>query len=176
MSEVEPVVDMNRLDELIDEDIPVIYEAKYFASDDDYLMRADIREFFKANSVGEQDYMLFQLNRAPYEGMVLRGPDGAPLFRNSMALGRRPGLRPGARHLWGLLDSGEHQSMINWFKTGWLTPLGYWLLVLTVTGVAVFLGLMYLPLSLNFLLFGGLLVVFIFIMVLFVDWNGYPLN
>lgn len=39
------------------------YNAYYFASDDDFLMRADIREYFRSNSMDPSEEFLFELDR-----------------------------------------------------------------------------------------------------------------
>jgi len=41
----------------------VIYDATYFASDDDFLLRADIREYFRRNTTDPEDDFLFELDR-----------------------------------------------------------------------------------------------------------------
>ncbi|KAM0675919.1 hypothetical protein GVAV_000697 [Gurleya vavrai] len=41
----------------------LFYNAIYFASDDDFLMRADIREFFRVNSMDPAEEFLFELDR-----------------------------------------------------------------------------------------------------------------
>jgi hypothetical protein len=42
----------------------VLFEAHAFATDDDFLMRSDVREYFKTNSVNADDYLLFTLYRS----------------------------------------------------------------------------------------------------------------
>lgn len=173
MSQVDSQIDLSHLDETIDDSMPVIYEAQYFASDDDFLMRSDVREFFKINSAAPDDYLLFQLNRptgTPYEMMIL-GPDGRPLFRGSHPV-PAPRPRPGARYLWGLLDDGRHSSMVCGLHWGILSPLGFWLFVIIGSAVGVFCGLVYVPAPNNFLMFGGILCIYILMMLLFVNWGG----
>ncbi|EPR78662.1 hypothetical protein SLOPH_1757 [Spraguea lophii 42_110] len=41
----------------------LIYNAYYFASDDDFLMKGDIREYFKLNSMDPDEDFLFELDR-----------------------------------------------------------------------------------------------------------------
>lgn len=173
MSQVDSLIDLSHLDETVDDAMSVIYEAQYFASDDDFLMRSDVREFFKMNSVAPDDYLLFQLNRptgTPYEMMIL-GPDGQPLFRGSHPV-PAPRPRPGARHLWGILDDGDHASMVGGLHCGAFSPLGFWLLVIIGSAVGVFCGLVYIPAPNNFLMFGGILCLYILMMLFFVNWGS----
>lgn len=59
----------NSLNSLPKEGEPaVLYEAHAFATDDDFLMRSDIREYFKSNSVNPDDYLLFTLYRNALNG------------------------------------------------------------------------------------------------------------
>lgn len=44
-------------------DKKVVYNATYFASDDDFLLRADIREYFRKNTTDPDDDFLFELDR-----------------------------------------------------------------------------------------------------------------
>lgn len=44
-------------------DRKLIYKAMYFACDDDFLMRADIREYFRVNSMDPAEEFLFELDR-----------------------------------------------------------------------------------------------------------------
>ncbi|EJW04682.1 hypothetical protein EDEG_01130 [Edhazardia aedis USNM 41457] len=41
----------------------LIYNAYYFASDDDFLIKADIREYFRVNSMDPEEEFLFELDR-----------------------------------------------------------------------------------------------------------------
>ena len=44
-------------------DKKVVYDARYFASDDDFLLRAEIREYFRRNTTDPEDDYLFELER-----------------------------------------------------------------------------------------------------------------
>ena len=153
---------------------PVIYEATYFASDDEFLMRADVREFFKLNSVNPDDYQLFQLHRRgdlPYEMTVL-GPDGRPLSYGSNTV---PDVRrPRWRTLWGILDDGEHRSMVGGFKLGFLSPLGFWLGMILATAAVVFIALFFLTSPFQYFAFAGLVAFFVFVLLFFVGWDDTP--
>lgn len=152
-----------------DSDIPITYEAKFFATDDDFLVRADVREYFKANSVNPDDYQLFQLqNRSdiPYELTVL-GPDGRPL-----AYGSAPDVPRASRWrtLGGLLDGGHHRSLVG-LRTGFLSPLGFWILMILMIGAGVIVSLLYIPSPFHYFAFVGMVVVFGVFLLFFVDWS-----
>lgn len=157
-----------------DTNIPIIYEASYFASDDDFLMKADVRDFFKRNSVNPDDYQLFQLNRRsdrPYELTVL-GPDGRPLSYGSNPVSEiNNQQQPRWQSLYGILDDGNHQSMIGGLHFGFLSPLGFWLSMLFTTAGVVFLSLILLPSPFHYFTLAGLVVLFVFVLLFFVNWD-----
>lgn len=49
----------------------IVYYAKYFASDDDFLMQADIREYFRANTLDPDDSFLFEIDRTQNDFFAL---------------------------------------------------------------------------------------------------------
>lgn len=166
-------IDLSQLDD-DDPTIPVIYEAAYFGTDDDFLMRGDIREYFKANSVNPDDYQLFQLHRRdlPYDLTVL-GPDGTPLARGTNPTNtRRQRMR--LRNAWGLLDDGNHKSMICGLHLGYLSPIGFWLSMLLLTAGTVFMALVFIPAPFHYFAFAGLVVLFAIVLLVFVNWEDNP--
>jgi hypothetical protein len=176
LPEISQVVErqMQENDEDENSSIPVLYEATYFASDDDFLMRTDIRELFKQNSVNADDYQLFQLNRRgdlPYEMTVL-GPDGRPLSHGSNAV---PDVRQyGWRTLGGILDGGEHRSMVGGFRLGFLSPLGFWLITVSAVAGVVFITLFFLSYPYQYFAFAGLVGFVVFTLLFFVGWDDIP--
>lgn len=172
MSQLRSEVDLSVLNEMEREgNIPPIYEAKYFASDDDFLMDAQVREYFKLNSVNPDDYQLFQLNRRsdlPYDLTVL-GPDGRPLSHGSNSMGTRQ-HQATARNLWGFLDDTDHESMVG-LPTAYLSPLGFWLLAILATVAIVIVSILYLQLTMQLLALGGAIVLFSIIVLFFVRWE-----
>lgn len=172
MSQLRSEVDLSVLNEMEREgNIPPIYEAKYFASDDDFLMDAQVREYFKLNSVNPDDYQLFQLNRRsdlPYDLAVL-GPDGRPLSHGSNSMGARQ-HRATMRNLWGFLDDTDHESMVG-LPTAYLSPLGFWLLAILATVAIVIVSILYLQLTMQLLALGGAIVLFSIIVLFFVRWE-----
>lgn len=150
---------------------PMIYEATFFATDDDFLMNAEVREYFKQNSVGDSDYQLFQLHRRsdlPYELTVL-GPNGEPLLYGSNVVSQQRRLSRW-RMLGGLLDGGSHRNLVG-LNVGYLSPLGFWVSMLTVTATVVVLALLYLPSPFFYFAFVGLVIAFCLTLIFFVDWT-----
>lgn len=151
---------------------PIAYEAKFFATDDDFLMRTDIREFFRRNSVAPDDYQLFQLHRRSEHGayeMAVLGPDGRPVLDGTQpaADGERASR---LRTLCGLLDGGSHRSLVG-LPTGFLAPLGFWVVMLLATAAVVVVGLLVLPAPTQYFAFGGLAAFFVVVLLFFVDWT-----
>jgi hypothetical protein len=164
------VLDLSQLDD--DESpVPVIYEASFFGTDDDFLMRSDIRDFFKVNSVNSDDYQLFQLHRRsdlPYDLTVL-GPDGRPLARGTQQTAQRQRFE--FRNAWGLLDDGDHRSMICGLQLGYLSPMGFWLIMLVLIAATVFLALVLIPSPFHYFAFAGVVLIFAVVLLVFVNWD-----
>ncbi len=151
--------------------IPVIYEAEFFATDDDFLMRAEMRDFFKKNAVTPEDHQLFQLHRRsdmPYELAVL-GSDGLPITTGTNAASDGQ-VQSSWRTLGGLLDGGQHRSLVG-LRLGYLSPLGFWISMLALTGGVVVIALLVLPAPAHYFAFAGLMVFFVITLLLFVDWR-----
>lgn len=55
----------------ISEDRKICYSAKYFASDDDFLIKQDIREYFKRNAIDPEDDFIYELDRTQNDFMAL---------------------------------------------------------------------------------------------------------
>ncbi|PJF19869.1 hypothetical protein PSACC_00319 [Paramicrosporidium saccamoebae] len=164
------VLDLSQLDDDTSP-VPVIYEASFFGTDDDFLMRADIRDFFKVNSVNPDDYQLFQLHRRsdlPYDLTVL-GPDGRPLARGTQQTAQRQRFE--MRNAWGLLDDSEHRSMICGLRLGYLSPMGFWLTMLVLTATTVFLSLVFIPSPFHYFAFAGIVLLFAVVLLVFVNWD-----
>lgn len=156
-----------------DTTVPPIYEAEFYATDDDFLMRGEIREFFKLNSVSADDYQLFQLNRRsdlPYDLTVL-GPDGRPLSHGTQAMGPRP---RGWHQLWGLLSSGPRRAMAFGLPTAVISPGGFWLLTMMATMATVMAILLFLPAELFVIVIAGFVSLIVLAILFFVDWNDHP--
>ncbi|KAI9012759.1 hypothetical protein BC832DRAFT_261159 [Gaertneriomyces semiglobifer] len=56
----------------------VYYTAKYYASDDDFLMKSAVRAYFKANALETQDAVLFTIPSGREESELLEGAEDHP--------------------------------------------------------------------------------------------------
>lgn len=57
---------------------PVYYTAKYYASDDDFLMKASVRAYFKEHALETSDAVLFTIPSSRDENEVLEGTEAHP--------------------------------------------------------------------------------------------------
>lgn len=111
------------------------YEAHFLATDDDFLNRADVREFFKKNAVNEDDYLLFTLFRSadPLTIWHVGGGivDGTPVISNDLRTGNRvPSYKPSWYNLYGVfLPLGESCFTHN---TGFINPVAWVLFSIAV--------------------------------------------
>ena len=107
---------------LVRPNIPIVYEAVYFASDEDFLRTKEVREYFRANSLRPEDHMLFPLFRNIHSGannppVYVIGPDGQPIRARTgpntyddqdedgvQGTGRIPRTGRGWRNAFGLIN------------------------------------------------------------------------
>ncbi|ELA42850.1 uncharacterized protein VICG_00165 [Vittaforma corneae ATCC 50505] len=61
--------------EKIDFNKKIKYDAKYFASDDDFLIKQDVRDYFKRNALEPEDEFLYDLDRTQNDFMALIDDD-----------------------------------------------------------------------------------------------------
>lgn len=61
--------------EKIENSKKIRYSAKYFASDDDFLIKQDVRDYFKRNALEDDDDFLYDLNRTENDFMALLDDD-----------------------------------------------------------------------------------------------------
>lgn len=61
----------------IDPNKKLLYSAKYFASDDDFLIKQDIRDYFKSMAIDPEDEFLYELDRTQNDFMALIDDDSA---------------------------------------------------------------------------------------------------
>lgn len=137
------------------------YEATFFATDDDFLMKNEVREIFKKHSLNADDYMLFTLHATSQ-----MGPNGEIFMHEGHV---RP-VRPAAtyRNLWGCINTEITPSLTNRF-TGFITNrglavffVGY--LIGAIVALKVFIPPEYIYLCSFLFAF-----VFVLVMVLFVE-------
>lgn len=61
--------------EKLDGEKKIRYSAKYFASDDDFLVKQDVRDYFKRNALEPEDEFLYNLDRTQNDFMALIDED-----------------------------------------------------------------------------------------------------
>lgn len=64
-----------KVPEKLDTTRKIKYSAKYFASDDDFLVKQDVRDYFKRNAIEPQDDFLYDLDRTQNDFMALIDED-----------------------------------------------------------------------------------------------------
>lgn len=132
------------------------YEATFFATDDDFLMKNEVREIFKKHSLNADDYMLFTLHANSQ-----MGPNGEIFIHEGQGRAVRP---PSTyRNLWGCINTEMTPSLTNRF-TGFITNRGLAVFFFVyLIGTIVALKLLILP---EYIYLCGFLFAFIFVLVL----------
>lgn len=108
----------------------VVYEAVFYATDDTFLNSTDVREFFKRQSLNDDDYLLFTLFRlnGAYPGM----DEGIPISNTVIS---DPTYRRRWFNLWGFfMPLGS--SLVT-YNTGFINPIG-WLAVSLMYAAGIF--------------------------------------
>lgn len=142
------------------------YEAKFFATDDDYLMKTEVREIFKKNAIQPNDYMLFTLfgNGGEQNQAYNDGPAPAAARIHE----RR--IRPPAKlsNLWGCINTTATPSLTN-NVTGFLTNRGIGIFFVLYVIVAVLVLNFTIPANFIYLAGFGFVFVFSLILICFVE-------
>ncbi|ORD98493.1 hypothetical protein A0H76_2406 [Hepatospora eriocheir] len=58
-----------------DENRKMIYNARYFATDDDFLLKSGIRDYFRCNAIDPNDDFLYEINRTQNDFLALLDED-----------------------------------------------------------------------------------------------------
>lgn len=133
------------------------YEAKFFATDDDFLMKNEVREIFKKSSVNSDDYMLFTLHTNSH-----MGPNGEIIMFEHQRQ-TRPREPATWSNLWRCINTHATPSLTNRF-TGVLTNRGLALFFMCYLIAAVITLKFLIPIAYVYLV--GFLFAFVFVMVL----------
>jgi hypothetical protein len=156
----------------------VLYEAHAFATDDDFLMRADVREYFKASSVNPDDYLLFTLYRNQQQGesqpystdipahgfTSVHVPDGS-------TLPPAPRIRSW-KNCWGLFYPPS-PSIAN-TPTGIISRSAFkYIFVVYILGCVLAL-VFFIPLELMYFIALGMFFFILFVTVFLVECNPSP--
>jgi hypothetical protein len=142
------------------------YEGKFFATDDDYLMKTEIREIFKKNSTAPEDYMLFTLFSNGHGGTI--GPNGEITFNgrpNRQRVRREPASWS---NLWGCINTTPTPALTNRF-TGVLTNRGLAIFFLSYLSAAILALKFLIPFAYVYLVGFAFAFVFVLVLVLFVE-------
>lgn len=166
------------LNRLPNEDEPaILYEAHPFATDDDFLVSSEVREYFKVNSVNPDDYLLFTLYRNNEGGgmteIPVTGFTSIPMPEGSNTA-VPPRRVKSWKNCWGLFYPPS--PSLSTLRTGIISREAFkYILVLYL--VACILALVFLiPLSLSYFVGFGMFVLIVFVTVFLVECNPDPQN
>lgn len=132
------------------------YEANFFATDDDFLMKNEVRDVFKRNSVNPDDYMLFTLHSNNQ-----MGPNGEIIILEQTP--HRPRPRPTWSNLFGCINTRPTPALTNRY-TGFLTNRG--LMVFFVAFIAAAIVTLKFLIPIEYVYLVGFLFAFVFVLVL----------
>lgn len=149
----------------------ILYEAHPFATDDDFLMRSEVREYFKMNSVNADDYLLFTLYRGT-EGMTeipVTGFTSIPIPEGTTTA--TPRVRSW-KNCWGLFYPPS--PSLSTLRTGVISREAFkYILALYIIGCVLSL-VFFIPLQLSYFVGFGMFVLIVFVTVFFVECNPDP--
>lgn len=166
----------NSLNKLPTEGEPaILYEAHHFATDDDFLIRSDVREYFKVNSVNPDDYLLFTLYRSQ-EGMTeipITGFTSIPMSSAQAAAASVAAARVKSwRNCWGLFYPPS--PSLSTLRTGVISREAFkYILALYIVGCILAL-VFFIPLELSYFIGFGMFVFIVFVTVFLVECNPDP--
>lgn len=132
------------------------YEANFFATDDDFLMKNEVREIFKRNSINPDDYMLFTLHSNNQ-----MGPNGEIIILQQTP--QRPRPRATFSNLFGCINTRPTPALTNRY-TGFLTNRGLSVFFLGFIVAAIVTLKFLIPIAYVYLV--GFLYAFVFVLVL----------
>ncbi len=136
----------------------VRYTATFFATDDDFLMKTEVREVFKRNAVSADDYLLFTLHANAPQTVGANGE--IILLEQAMRTPRPPATWS---NLFGCINTTATPSLTNRL-TGVLTNRGLAVFfVLYLVGAIATLKFL---IPLEYVYLAGFLFAFIFVLIL----------
>lgn len=152
----------------------VLYEAHAFATDDDFMISPEVREYFKVNSVNADDYLLFTLYRNLDNGMAeipvtgftsVAMPDGA-------VQGSAQRRVRSWKNCWGLFYPPS--PSLSTLRTGIISSEAYkYILALYI--IACILALVFfIPLNLSYFVGFGMFILIVLATVFLVECNPDP--
>lgn len=149
-----------------------LFDAHPFATDDDFLMRSDVREYFKKNSVNADDYLLFTLYRNNGANNVTEIPVTG---FTSIPVADVPTVQRRVKswkNFWGLFYPPS--PSISTLRTGVIssTAFKYILALYVVACVASLIFLV--PIEWSYFVGLGMFVFILVVTVFFVECNPSP--
>jgi hypothetical protein len=151
----------------------ILYDAQPFATDEDYLMRSDVREYFKANSVTPEDYLLFTVYRSA-EGVTeipVTGFTSIPMAENEGSATATTRKRTW-KNCWGLFYPPS--PSLSTLRTGFISREAFkYIIMLYIIGCILAL-IFFIPLELSYFVGFGMFVLIVVVTVFFVECNPDP--
>ena len=151
----------------------ILYEAHPFATDDDFMISPEVREYFKINSVNPDDYLLFTLYRNNEAGMTeipVTGFTSIPMPDDGQG-GAQNRVRSW-KNCWGLFYPPS--PSLSTLRTGVISREAYkYILALYI--IACILSLVFfIPLSLSYFVGFGMFAFIVLVTVFLVECNPSP--
>lgn len=151
----------------------ILYEAHPFATDDDFMISPEVREYFKVNSVNPDDYLLFTLYRNNEGGMTeipVTGFTSVPMPDNVQ--GGVQGRVRSWKNCWGLFYPPS--PSLSTLRTGVISREAFkYILALYIIGCIVSL-VFFIPLNLSYFIGFGMFAFIVFVTVFLVECNPSP--
>lgn len=151
----------------------ILYEAHPFATDDDFMISPEVREYFKINSVSPDDYLLFTLYRNNEGGMTeipVTGFTSVPMPDDGQ--GGVQGRVRGWKNCWGLFYPPS--PSLSTLRTGVISREAFkYILALYIIGCIVSL-VFFIPLNLSYFIGFGMFAFIVFVTVFLVECNPSP--
>lgn len=168
---------LNRSDSLnklpTDGEPAILYEAHPIATDDDFMISPEMREYFKVNSVNPDDYLLFTLYRNTDVGMTEIPVTGFTSV--AMPDGGRGGLQRRVRswkNCWGLFYPPS--PSLSTLRTGVISREAFkYILALYIIGCILAL-VFFIPIQLSYFIGFGMFAFIVFVTVFLVECNPSP--
>ena len=151
----------------------MLYEAQVFATDDDFLIRPEVREYFKVNSVNPDDYLLFTLYRSSTAGMTeipVTGFTSVEMPAGGEAVPGGPTRRVKSwKNCWGLFYPPS--PSLSTLRTGIISRDAFKYILALYIVLCVLALVFVIPLQLSYFVGFGMFAFIVFFTVFFVECN-----
>jgi len=146
----------------------ILFEAHHFATDEDYMLRTDVREYFRVNSVNSDDYLLFTLYRTTNGEIPITGFTSIPMNPSDH---QAPATRriKSWRNCWGFFYPPS--PSLSTLRTGFISREAFkYVLALYIVGCI--LGLVFfIPLELSYFIGFGMFFFIVLVTIFSVECN-----